>query len=757
VKYSTGFAGALVLAVLFTGAARAEPETMDDAGQPGAAPQVMTSSDGLVPPKISVFQFAARKIQKLTAAGDVTGAEALLLQKEEKLSVKPYYTYLLTNTGNAVRKAVQPQLTNALDTLNAVNGRKKFTDNTIEEVTAALNGAAAALKVHASHPLLKRPQFVMPEAAEINAQLALAGGNLKKNAKAYFLAHDHNASNFFQVYPLEQSDDDRKMLVAASDRWITVAMASETPGRILGQYLPWANEKMQAQARSALAAQLIKRNRWRTPLSIAQEFHLAAQMGLELQLPAENVALVNIGAGAPAIDGVDKQQAIESVLELEAALESLREGGVRYVLIRDLGRVLTYEQLKEAGRPETSKRVTGTRRVPNPAYAQAQQELMAAQQAVTAAQQRAATAASSGQMTGGFLSAMGMDENLARGLGAMQGGMAQGQANAAVAAAQQRVQQAQYRLSTTPTEIDEAVETPYQVPTRKVERTKVQELAIYYVDLERRALLQASQRETQRKAGQVMVRFDPADRHQPSLKERNNAVLNDLRMALPGDMVMEEVSARLDDPLQLVSRSTPRGVGGVSAVAALVVDEADAWEKWEQQQVAANHPQLEMEQFYVVEAESRPEERRVAAAAPAPAAMAMPLTGLTDPDSILWAETRATGTIDAYEWYIERFPNGLRVGPARAEIRRLKAAEQENAELAAQRAQEQREERLRQAQEAEQRRKDAAVQAQQRQEEEARAAQQRAEAQRREAAAAAERKKKEDRERREGAATIPSF
>lgn len=741
--------GVLVLAACAATAARAE----EDAAAEPAAKSVETSADGYVAPKIGVFDFAAKKVQKALDAGDAAGAEAALLESEEKIARKPYYRYLLVKTAGAVRNSVQPQMTGALDTLTTINGRAKFTDNAITDVAAALNGASAALGKYKTHPLLQRPEFAMPAAAEINAQMAAAGGNLQKNAKAYFLLHDHDASNFFAVYPLQLGDEERRTLVAASDRWITVAMASEEAGRVLGQYLPWASEKMKAQARAALAVQLVKRNGWRTPLSVAQEFHLAAQLGLALSAPAENIAMVTIAGDGPEVVGVDKLQSAQSAHELDAMFGALKEDGIRYVLVRDLGRVAAWEQLKDAGKPATSKRVVGTRRVPNPAYARAQQAVAAAQQNLAAAQQRAASAAATNQMAGALFSQLGGGDN-SQGWAALAGkaasGMASSSANSGVMMAQNQLNQAQMTLANTPTQIDEPVEEPYAVTTRIAERTKVQELAVYYVDLQRRTVLPAVQRDTQRKTTDLMTRFDPQDRYQQELIARNSAQMEEVRFALPADMMLDSQLARLDDPLSLVARAAPREGGDP---AALILADAEAWENWKQEQLAANVAMINLDGVYTVGAEPKPEERREAA----PAAVAAMPAGLTDPDSILWYETKAIGTIDAYEWYIERFPDGLRVGPAKSEIRKLKAAEEEAKANAEQMAQQRREEAVRAAQEAEQRRKDAAVLAQQRQEEEARAAQQRAEQQRRDAAAAAERKKKEERERREGAATIPSF
>lgn len=37
-------------------------------------------------------------------------------------------------------------------------------------------------------------------------------------------------------------------------------------------------------------------------------------------------------------------------------------------------------------------------------------------------------------------------------------------------------------------------------------------------------------------------------------------------------------------------------------------------------------------------------------------------------DNQLWAETKQAGTLEAYQWYLEKFPDGLRAGLARNEI-----------------------------------------------------------------------------------------
>ncbi|MFP5441385.1 MAG: caspase domain-containing protein [Gammaproteobacteria bacterium] len=42
-------------------------------------------------------------------------------------------------------------------------------------------------------------------------------------------------------------------------------------------------------------------------------------------------------------------------------------------------------------------------------------------------------------------------------------------------------------------------------------------------------------------------------------------------------------------------------------------------------------------------------------------------------DNQLWAETKQAGTLEAYQWYLEKFPDGLRAGLARGEIAKLES------------------------------------------------------------------------------------
>lgn len=706
-------------------------------------------AEGDPAPKIGLLDSAARKIQKLLEGGDAAGAETLFLEKEDKLKDKPYYLYLQTKTADAVRQSLAPQMTDAQSTLTAINGRGKFTDNAVTDVAAALGKASGVLRAYQAHALLQRPQYAMPEAEQINAQLVAVGAGLKKNVAGFFAAHPHAESNFFESYPLQLSDDERRALVAGSDRWIDAAMASEQPGRVLGQYLPWASEQRAAQARSALAALLIKHNRWKAPPTLPQEFHLAMQLAQEMGTSAAAVAMITIGGADAGLPGVEQRQ-LQSASELGAALDSLRAGGVRYVLVRDLGRVLTYEQVKGPGKPETGQRVVGTRKATNPAYAQAQAALQQAQQNLAAAQQRAASTAATNNLANSLLNAyVGGDNQWGAIAGKMAGNLAAGSANASVAGAQAQFNQAQLTLTNTPTMIDEPVEQPYQVPTRLVERTKIQELALYYLDLETNRLAVATQRETRRKTMSALVQFDPNDARQQELKSRNEAQLADLRLELPELLPLTEMLNRLDDPLSLMTRAeTVAGMTAAKAAARVVAD-ADAWETWAQQQLAGNSTQVFLEPLYMLPVAAPREEQRPA--------LAMMPAGLTDPDSILWYETKATGTVEAYEWYIERFPNGLRVGPARSEIRRLQGSEREQRQRAEEDAIARREEQQRAVEAAAARREEDARQAALRRQEEEVAAQARAEQQQRQAAADAERRKREARELREDAATIPSF
>lgn len=706
-------------------------------------------------PKIGMFDFGAKKVEKALAAGDANGAEAALLEAEPKLAEKPYYRHLLTSTVMALQADLKPRLSSALAGLTAVNGRAKFADNTIADVAAALATASSALAAINPHPLLQRPEFALPEAAEINAQLAAAGGNLQKNVKTFFLQHNHAESGFFEIYPLQLGDEDRRALVAINDRWITVAVASDQPGPVLARYLPWANEKMQAQARAALSAQLIRRNKWRAPLSVAQQFHLSVQFAQELMLPANDVALVSIGSEAPDVPGVEKRRLAPSEAALAPLVDELKRDGVRYLLVVDLSRIVVWEQLRAAGKPETSKKVVGTRRVPNPAYAQAQQAVGTAQQNLAAAQQRAASAQANAQIAGALFSQFGGQDS-SSGWAALAGktvtGMGAASANSGVSMAQQQLTQAQVTLANTPTEIDESVEQPYSVQTRLGERVKVQELGIYYADLQSRVAQSVSPRETAKKSVPLMVLFDANDRHVQELLERNNTQMNDVRMELGADFASESVFRRLEDPLSQAAGGESRT--GVD-LAGLVAADTQAWESWKAGQMAQPDvvAMIDLERIYSVGQEKPKQE---AAPVVATAAVVMP-AGLTDPDSILWYETKATGTIEAYEWYIERFPNGLRVGPARSEIRKLQAAGQDAQARAEEEAIARREEQQRAAEAAVARRAEEARQAEIRRQEEEQAAIARAEQQKRQAAADAERKKKEDRERREGAATIPSF
>lgn len=48
-----------------------------------------------------------------------------------------------------------------------------------------------------------------------------------------------------------------------------------------------------------------------------------------------------------------------------------------------------------------------------------------------------------------------------------------------------------------------------------------------------------------------------------------------------------------------------------------------------------------------------------------------------DDDGALWSDTKLAGTLEAYQWYLERFPQGLRAGLARIEIQKLSAANEE--------------------------------------------------------------------------------
>lgn len=63
-----------------------------------------------------------------------------------------------------------------------------------------------------------------------------------------------------------------------------------------------------------------------------------------------------------------------------------------------------------------------------------------------------------------------------------------------------------------------------------------------------------------------------------------------------------------------------------------------------------------------------------------PATPAVTLVNQRDDDGALWADTKQAGTEEAYLWYLEKFPNGLRAGLARAELAKLRAAKAKAAE-----------------------------------------------------------------------------
>lgn len=47
-----------------------------------------------------------------------------------------------------------------------------------------------------------------------------------------------------------------------------------------------------------------------------------------------------------------------------------------------------------------------------------------------------------------------------------------------------------------------------------------------------------------------------------------------------------------------------------------------------------------------------------------------------DDDGALWSDTKLAGTLEAYEWYLERFPQGLRAGLARIEIQKFRSVDE---------------------------------------------------------------------------------
>lgn len=409
-----------------------------------------------VPPK---FRDAVRR-NDIDTAATIYAEYAVLLERDAKAEVD--------QLAQLINARWNPKLEQARLRLEAATGAGTF------DVLGWKDAAAASkrlLREYEEIPALKADHRRSDQWRALVQSTTVAQQRFRATAVQLFAQYDHAArSLFFTDLPDELTDLDREHIVRGGLPSLFAAMARASAEKA----------KELAAAYSSLLSQQDRNRLVSTYLSkLSGGAATAAQRLRHAQIASEiggrPLQLLRLNSehnnSQLRIDG-SPQEEIVALSQVQGAIRSRGSAGERVVLLVDAANVAVVSELREP-RTVTSRRQTGTRSAPNPAYREAQAEVQRLEQelrkleADNANLQRQAQdlARQSAGKGGGAFAAM---------MGAVTG-------TTLVATTRKELEAARAALASTPKTIDQAIHAEFTLPAATRETRFVFRPTLYLV------------------------------------------------------------------------------------------------------------------------------------------------------------------------------------------------------------------------------------------------------------------------------------